>query len=186
MKPIQELVHNFQELLGQVPEFLQPFILMLAATIPFLENEAGVLIGIVGGLNPVLAAAAAAIGNFVSVLLVVMLTSGARTAVTNRVDARAAEAVAAGGSAATLVAARPAQPESKGRIRFKRWLVRFGVPGASILGPLAIPTQFTASILVAGGTSRRWVLLWQGVAILLWTTISTVLIWSALRFVVGV
>ncbi|MGW9405709.1 small multidrug efflux protein [Arthrobacter sp. NPDC055585] len=185
MNPTQELVHNFQELLGQVPELLQPFILMLAAAIPFLEGEAGAIIGVVGGLNPVLAAVAAAIGNFASVALVVFVTSRARTAVTTRVDARA-EAAAAAAGGTTLVAARTAKPESKGRIRFKRWLVRFGVPGASILGPLAIPTQFTASILVAGGTSRRWVLLWQGVAIIIWTTISTVLIWSALTFVVGV
>jgi len=186
MTPTQELVHNFQELLGQVPEVLQPFILMLAAAVPFLEGEAGAVIGVVGGVNPVLAAVAAAIGNFASVALVVLVTSRARTAVTNRVGARAeAEAVAAGGTS-TLVATRVAKPESKGRQRFNRWLVRFGVPGASILGPLAIPTQFTASILVASGTSRRWVLLWQGVAILIWTTVSTVLIWSALTFVVGV
>ena len=186
MNPTQELVHNFQELLGQVPEFIQPFILMLAAAVPFLEGEAGALIGVVGGLNPVLAAVAAALGNFASVALVVLITSRARTAVTTRVDARAEAAAAAAGGTATLVAARAAKPESKGRLRFKRWLLRFGVPGASILGPLAIPTQFTASILVAGGTSRRWVLLWQGVAIIIWTTISTVLIWSALTFVVGV
>ncbi|MFF2824457.1 small multidrug efflux protein [Arthrobacter koreensis] len=183
MNPTQELVHNFQELLGQVPEFMQPFILVLAAAVPFLEGEAGAMIGVVGGLNPVLAAAAAAVGNFASVALVVLVTARARTAVTSRVDARA-EAAAAG--TATLVTVPAAKPESKGRLRFKRWLVRFGVPGASILGPLAIPTQFTASILVAGGTSRRWVLLWQGVAIVLWTTITTVLVWSALRFVVGV
>ena len=186
MNPTQELVHNFQELLGQVPEFIQPFILMLAAAVPFLEGEAGALIGVVGGLNPVLAAVAAAIGNFASVALVVLVTSRARTAVTNRADSRAEAAAAAAGGTSTLVATRVAKPESKGRLRFNRWLVRFGVPGASILGPLAIPTQFTASILVAGGTSRRWVLLWQGVAIIIWTTVSTVLIWSALTFVVGV
>ncbi|MFF2607097.1 small multidrug efflux protein [Arthrobacter koreensis] len=186
MNPTQELVHNFQELLGQVPEFMQPFILVLAAAVPFLEGEAGAMIGVVGGLNPVLAAAAAAVGNFASVALVVLVTARARTAVTSRVDARAESAAAAAAGTATLVTVPAAKPESKGRLRFKRWLVRFGVPGASILGPLAIPTQFTASILVAGGTSRRWVLLWQGVAIVLWTTITTVLVWSALRFVVGV
>jgi hypothetical protein len=64
--------------------------------------------------------------------------------------------------------------------------VRFGVPGASLLGPLAIPTQFTAAILVAGGSPRRWVLLWQAVSIALWTTVITVMIWLALTHVVGV
>ena len=79
----------------------------------------------------------------------------------------------------------PAAPESKGRQRFKRWLVRFGVPGASLLGPLAVPTQFTSAMLVAAGTPRGWVLLWQAAAIILWTTVAAVSIWAALTFVIG-
>ncbi|MFD6771300.1 hypothetical protein ACFWC6_34385, partial [Micromonospora chalcea] len=78
------------------------------------------------------------------------------------------------------------KPESKGRRRFNRWLVRFGVPGASILGPLAIPTQITSAILVGGGTPRRWVLLWQAISIVIWTTVGTVAAWAALTFVVEV
>jgi hypothetical protein len=90
------------------------------------------------------------------------------------------------GSAADAAtrASTPAKPESKGHQRFKRWLVRYGVPGASILGPLAIPTQFTSAMLVAGGTPRAWVLLWQAVAIVLWTTVATVSAWLALQLVV--
>jgi hypothetical protein len=180
MTPTEELVGNFQELVAQVPELVQPFVVMLAGTIPFLEGEAAALIGIAGGLNPVLAAIAAAAGNFLCVLLVVALTSRARTAV---VDRRSAHITAAGAPDGALSAARP---ESKGRQRFKRWLLRFGVPGASILGPLAIPTQFTSAMLVAGGTPRAWVLLWQAVAIVLWTTVAAVAAWAALTFLVGV
>ncbi|SDR77718.1 hypothetical protein SAMN04489752_0230 [Brevibacterium siliguriense] len=43
------------------------------------------------------------------------------------------------------------KPESKGRVKFKKFLTRFGVPGASLLGPLAIPTQITSTILVSAG-----------------------------------
>ncbi len=57
------------------------------------------------------------------------------------------------------------------------------MPGASILGPLAIPTQFTSAILVASGTPRRWVLLWQAVAIVIWTTVATISVWLALNVV---
>ena len=67
----------------------------------------------------------------------------------------------------------PAKPESKGRQRFRRFLIRFGVPGASLLGPLALPTQFTSAMLIASGVSRRWVLLWQGIAIIIWTGVTT-------------
>ncbi|QEW02769.1 small multidrug efflux protein [Microbacterium lushaniae] len=193
MNPLQELVSNFQQLVSQVPELVQPLIVMLAAAIPFLEGELGATIGIIGGLHPLVAGIAAAIGNFVSVLLVVLLTSGARTAVVRR-PIRVGAGVAAGSSEAsrfdepadTFDQITSAKPESKGRARFKKWLVRFGVPGASILGPLAIPTQITSAILVGSGVARAWVLLWQAVAIIFWTTVTTVSVWAALTFVVGV
>lgn len=58
---------------------------------------------------------------------------------------------------------------TKGRARLRRWVVRFGVPGASILAPLALPTMLTAAFFVASGVSKRWVILWQAIAIVLWT-----------------
>ena len=78
-----------------------------------------------------------------------------------------------------------AKAESKRRQRFNRWLVRYGVPGASVLGPLAVPTQLTSAILIGGGIPPRRVLLRQAVAIAFWTTLATVSTWAALTFVVG-
>ncbi|WP_265523000.1 small multidrug efflux protein [Oerskovia flava] len=190
MNPVEQLIINFQELVAQVPEVVQPFIVMLAGAIPFVEGEVAALIGVVGGLPPVVVAIAAVTGNFLSVLFVVAVTARARTAVVDR----RSRLVRVSGAAGTgpSVEGDPFQdtvtkkPESKGRQRFNRWLVRFGVPGASILGPLAIPTQITAAILVGGGTPRRWVLLWQAVAIILWTTVATVSMWAALTYVVDV
>lgn len=190
MNPIEELVNNFREFVAQVPELIQPLIVMLAGAVPFIEGEGASIIGIVGGVNPVVAAVAAAAGNFICVLLVVLLTSQARTAVVNRRSDRVGAAMgttavagSAGGGAAAAEQQAPAKPSSKGRKRFERWLVRFGVPGASLLGPLAIPTQFTSAILVASGTPRGWVLLWQAIAIALWTTIATVSVLLALQVV---
>jgi hypothetical protein len=173
MNPVADLIVNFQALVDQVPAFVQPFVVMLAAAIPFIEGEGAGPIGVVGGINPVVAAVAAMIGNFAAVVGVVTLTSRARTAVVTRSQ----------GAGDLLVDERPepeAKPRSKGRERFARWVVRFGVPGASILGPLAIPTHFTSAMLVASGTPKAWVLLWQGVAIVLWTTLITTLAWLAL------
>ena len=194
MNPLHDLISNFQDLVAQVPELIQPFIVMLAGAIPFIEGEGASIIGIVGGLNPIVAAIAAAAGNFLSVLFVVLLTTRARTAVVNRSSVRVGATVGAAASSAVegdekdavLEETASARPESKGRQRFKKWLVRFGVPGASILGPLAIPTQFTSAMLVAAGTPRGWVLLWQAVAIVIWTTVATISAWAALTFVVGV
>lgn len=165
-------VRTFQDLVAQVPESVQPVIVALAGAVPFVEGEGGGIIGVVGGIHPLVAGVAAAAGNFLAVLAVVLLGSRVRTA-------------ALAGRAGPAEPSDEPRPESKGRRRFRRWLVRFGVPGASILGPLAIPTQFTSAILVAAGTPRGRVLLWQAVAIVLWTTIATASAWGALLVVTG-
>ena len=187
MNPIERTVENFQELVAQVPEILQPIIVMTAAAIPFVEGEGGAVVGVVGGLHPVVAGVAAATGNFLCVLLVVAVAARARTAV---VDRRGSLVGVGGGGTRPNVdevfqQTAVAKPESKGRQRFNRWLVRYGVPGASLLGPLAVPTQITAAILIGSGIPRRRVLLWQAVAIAVWTTVATVFAWAALTFVVG-
>ena len=170
MNAVGDPFRTFQDLVAHVPEIVQPMIVMLAGAVPFVEGEGAGAIGVVGGIHPVVAGLAAATGNFLSVLAVVLLSSRVRTA-------------AMAGRAPQVEL--PAEPESKGRRRFRRLLVRFGVPGASILGPLAIPTQFTSAVLVAAGTPRRWVLLWQAVAIVLWTAVFTALAWGVLTAVAG-
>ena len=84
MNPIEQLIAGFQDLVAQVPALLQPLILMAAGAVPFIEGEGAAIIGLVGGLNPVVAGLAAAAGNFLCVVLVALLTSRARTAVTSR------------------------------------------------------------------------------------------------------
>jgi hypothetical protein len=176
-----------------VPEILQPVIVALAGTIPFIEGEGGAAIGVIGGVNPIVAAIAAAVGNFVAVLLVVLLGSRIRTAAVDRRASRKATvatpvtvgagAGARGTDGTDLSVEDDAKPESKGRTKLRRWLVRFGVPGASLLAPLALPTHFTAATLVASGIDKSRVLFWQAIAIVLWTTLVTVSASIALRVV---
>lgn len=194
MNIIHDLINGLQELVAQVPELLQPLILALAGAIPAVEGDVAAVIGIVSGINPVVAAVAGAAGNFLSVVLVVLLTSRARTAVVTRTKRRALASVGTGGSdptqgeerAAAFDAAVSTKPDSKGRQRFKKWFVRYGVPGASLLGPLALPSQITSAILVAGGSPRSWVLLWHAVSIVAWTAFATVSAWLALMLVFAV
>ena len=154
--PIVDLIATFQAVVGQVPELARPVVVAAAAAVPFVEGEVAAVIGVFGGLHPVVAGLAAAAGNFVCVVLVVLISARARSAIVGR-----------GVPAAT------GKPQSKGRARFHRWFVRFGVPGASLLGPLAIPTQITAATLVTSGVPTRRVLIWQGAAIVLWTALAT-------------
>jgi hypothetical protein len=212
--PINELVAGFQDLVAQVPDIVQPLILALAGAVPFIEGEGAAMIGVIGGVNPFLAAAAGVTGNLISVILVVLLSSRIRTAATSRRSAKAGrmptaaggvpKGVAAAGGASSPAAtaggasspaaiaggaSSPAaigtltfeseadlanvKPESKGKQKLKRWLVRFGVPGASLLAPLALPTHFTAATLVGSGIPKGRVIFWQAVAIVLWASLLT-------------
>lgn len=162
--PITDLIIGFQNLVAQVPELIQPLIVALAGAVPFIEGEGAASIGIIGGINPVVAAIAGIVGNFVCVAVVVLISSAARVAVTAR----------RGSGAETEVSPR--------REKFRRALSRYGVPGVSLLGPLLLPTQFTAAMLTATGVARGRVLFWQGLAIVLWTTALTLVITGVISF----
>jgi hypothetical protein len=173
---------------------VQPLLVAVAAMIPFVEGELASVLGVWAGLHPVVAALAAIAGNFASVFVVVFFGARIRAAIIARRARRVPTPVPAPAGAAPGVPSSadvPAEstedpkPESKGVQRFKRFLVRFGVPGASILGPLALPTQFTSAVLVSTGVSKGWVLLWQGVAIVLWTTLTTLIATGVLTLVTG-
>ncbi len=182
-----------QDFINQVPEFLQPVMVALVAAIPYIEGEGAAAFGIIAGINPIVAAAAAIAGNILCVVAVVLLGSRIRGGVVARRAARAesqnaaaqtagsasglaastagADAGAGAGSTTTVEADADEQKNhrSKGRAKLRRWLVRFGVPGASLIAPLALPTMLTAAFFVASGVRKEWVILWQVVAIVLWT-----------------
>lgn len=204
--PLDGVIAGFQDLVGQVPDLLQPFIVVLAGAVPFIEGEGSAMIGVIGGLHPLVAALAGATGNLLSVVLVVLLSSRIRAAaaarrarrrgaaaplgaeMTSVTPAGAGSAPARTGTATVTAPAeegRTAKKESKGRQKLNRWLVRFGVPGASLLAPLALPTQITAATLVASGIDKGRVILWQTIAIVLWTGVATISAVGLLAVVAG-
>lgn len=154
--PLTDLVGGFQDLIAQLPPLLQPFVVAGAGAVPFIEGEGAAVIGIVGGIHPVIAAVAAATGNFVCVALLVLLGAGVRTAVT-------------AGRGGTVP-----EPSAR-RQKFQRAFARYGVPGVSLLGPLLLPTHFTAVMLAGVGVSKGRILFWQAVAIAGWTTVFTLI-----------
>lgn len=184
------LIDTFQDLVAQVPEIVQPLIVALAGAVPFIEGEGAAGIGIIGGINPVVAVIAGVLGNFICVVAVVMLGSGARRAVVTRRRGRAgARSLVTAGATAPGTEPHDTQtiPGARDTARTRKFqtaLSRYGVPGVSLLGPLLLPTQFTATMLAASGVSTRRVLLWQAIAIVGWSTIVAVLL-SGVVSVVG-
>lgn len=173
------LIETFQDWVAQVPELIQPLIVALAGAIPFIEGEGAVTIGILGGIPPVVAAIAAMVGNFLCVAVLVLLSSGARQAVVTRHRSHVA-ANAGGGS---VVDTLPETTSTRSQ-KFQRAFVRYGVPGVSLLGPLLLPTQFTATMLAAAGVAKARILLWQGIAIVLWTTAFAIIVSGVVSAVV--
>ena len=53
----------------------------------------------------------------------------------------------------------------------------------SLLGPLLLPTQFTAAALTSTGVPPMRVIAWQAAAIVLWTTVITLIITGVIRAV---
>lgn len=82
------IIDTFQDLVGQVNEFVQPLIIAAAGAVPFVEGEGAASIGVLGGVNPVVATISAIVGNFLCVAVLVLLSSRARTAVVTRNRAR--------------------------------------------------------------------------------------------------
>ncbi|GAA4697182.1 hypothetical protein APR04_004426 [Promicromonospora umidemergens] len=179
-----DLVDTLQDLVGQVPELVQPLIVAAAGAIPFIEGEGGAAIGILGGIHPVVAAIAAMAGNFLVVAALVLLGSGAHDAVVtrHRAKVRARDGVPVGGPAPGAAPDDGLDDNLDGgrssvrRAKFQRAYERYGVPGVSLLGPLLLPTHFTATMLAASGVGKARILIWQALAIIGWTTVTAVVI----------
>lgn len=133
-----------------LPPALQWLGIILISAIPFVESFFGAPIGILVGLHPVVAIVTAVVGNMLSLILVVYVAHWVRTAILHK---------------------RPQQMDpqkSAKREKVRRIFDRFGVPGVSILGPLALPSQFTAPLMVSFGASRHAVMAWMLVSVILW------------------
>lgn len=173
------LIDTFQNLVAQVPDLVQPLIVALAAAVPFIEGEGAVAIGIIGGIHPLVAALAAIFGNFLCVAILVLASSSARQAIVTSRNRKRELALAGGGEIVAedvLEDSTDSERKKARKAKFLRALERYGVPGVSLLGPLLLPTQFTATMLAAVGVNKARILFWQGVAIVGWTTIITVIL----------
>ncbi|WP_017794480.1 hypothetical protein [Leucobacter salsicius] len=150
------MIDALQNFTTSLPEFFQWFGVLLISAIPFVESYFGSAIGVIAGINPIVAVGAAIVGNILSMLAFVLSSHSVRT----KVQARAG-AVQAGDL-------KPLSPRrEKLRERFDRW----GVPGVSLLGQLLLPSQITSAAMVSFGASKNTVILWQVISIILWGTV---------------
>lgn len=163
------MIEALQDFAGSFPTYIQWLAVMLVAAIPFVESYFGALIGVVIGLPPVVAVAAAVVGNVISMLAFVMSASRVREKVV------AGRRTTAGAGGVAIAEHEPVAQESARRQKLRRAFDRFGVPGVSLLGQTILPSQITSAAMVSFGANRNTVIVWQIVSIILWGTVFGVL-----------
>lgn len=136
---------GIREFADGLPEIVQWLVLIVIGAIPYLEAYGAALLGVIAGVNPVLALVAGVIGNVVSMLLFMKAGHAVHRRTTD-----------------------PAQPLSPRRQRLKRALDRWGVAVVSLIGPSILPSQITAAALVGFGARRQQVIFWTVISIILW------------------
>lgn len=123
----------------------------VAAATPTVEILLVIPAGIVAGLPPVPTALVAAIGNFATLVPVILGGERLRRWWALR---------------------RGRDPDSTGsshrRARVRRLLRRYGVPGLALLGPLVTGVHVAAFGAVAAGARRGVTLLWFAAALAVW------------------
>jgi hypothetical protein len=140
------MFEGLQEFAASFPEWLQWLGVTLVSTIPFVESYFGSVIGVAIGLPPVIAVTAAVVGNVLSMLAFVYGGAAIRA---RRMRGRETE-------------------DTPRRKRLKKMFDRFGVPGVALLGQTLLPSQITSMAMVGFGASRKAVVVWQNVSIVLW------------------
>lgn len=148
------MIDALQDFTAGLPPVLQWVGVMIAAAVPFVESYFGSIVGILAGVNPVIAIVAAIAGNVVSMLIFVLTAHGVRTRARN---------------------GRASTEESPRRQRLRAQFDKYGVAGVSLLGQTILPSQITSAAMVSFGASRNVVIVWQIISIIIWGVVFGVL-----------
>lgn len=139
------MIDGLQQFAEQFPAWSQWFAVAVLGAVPFVESYFGSVVGVLVGLPPVVAIAAAVAGNVVSMIGFVY---GADKVRQRKLDP-------------------DAEPSAR-QVRLRRLFDRWGVPGVSLLGQTMLPSQLTAAAMVGFGASRTLVVGWQIAGITIW------------------
>jgi membrane protein YqaA with SNARE-associated domain len=141
------MIDAMQDFTSSLPPVLQWLGVMVAAAVPFIESYFGSVIGVLAGIDPVIAIAAAIAGNVISMLVFVLGAHRVRSKV---------------------VSARTAKEPSARRQKLRAQFDKYGVAGVSLLGQTILPSQITSAAMVSFGASKNAVIMWQIISIILW------------------
>lgn len=157
---------QFLQQLQDSNPLLQFLGVMLVAMIPFIEGYFSVPVGIAIGFSPVMTIAAAIVGNWISVMVVILASDRVKKSLQNKKTSE-----------------RKQEKQNKRLERGQKLFHKYGVPGVSLLGPLLIGDHIAALVCIASGASKRHVMIWQTTAIVVWAVGMGVLVLLGINFV---
>jgi Ca2+/H+ antiporter, TMEM165/GDT1 family len=161
--------------------YLAVFVL---AAIPWIELAAVVPLGILFGLAPVPVGILGFAGNWLTVVLLILLFDQFQQWRLKRKSSRR-EAMAVASEtrmeAGTEVEAEGAEEEAEGAAmtskrgqRAKRIWHRYGLPGLALIGPFFVGSHIAAAVAMAFKAPRRLVTMWMSISLVAWTIVLAV------------
>ncbi|GAB3849353.1 small multi-drug export protein [Nesterenkonia populi] len=151
-------MEGLQDWVEGLPEALQWLGVAALSAVPWLESYSGPFFGIIAGMPWWAALASAVLGNAAVVAALIYMTHGLRSAALSRENPE-----------------EITERKRKRREKIQRLLDKYGVPGVSVLGPFALPSQITAPVMVSFGANRHKVMVWMLISIILWGLLSVIL-----------
>lgn len=135
-------------------------VFIVAAT-PLLEIWIAIPMGLAMGLDPVLTAIAAILGNFIPLLIIV----GFFEKIRNWYESR-----------------YPEGRDSRRLERFRRIWERYGLPVAALTAPASIGTHLAIVIVLTLGTDAKRTLVWMAFSIIAWAAVVTPLAYYGITY----
>ncbi|MFE3574423.1 small multi-drug export protein [Lysinibacillus sp. NPDC059133] len=148
-----------QEFVGQLSELdllLQYLGVFIISFIPFVESPGAAIVGSLIGIPIIIAVIISMIGNWISIMIVILPFNALLTKIRNRHSKKEG-----------FIHNRAI----KARERYDK----YGVPGLALIAPLVASAHIAAFTSLAAGANKRRVIFWHSVSIGFWGILGGVL-----------
>ncbi|MCY7686990.1 small multi-drug export protein [Bacillus altitudinis] len=129
-------------------------LVFILAALPFFEVVGVVPLGILSGLHPVTTAVIGFVGNFLTVLLLIVFVDRFKAWWLKRKEEKHDE------------------KGEKKQLKARKVWERYGLPGLALIGPFIIGSHLAAFMCMSFGTKRKQVTVWMTVSLIMWTALA--------------
>ena len=129
-------------------------LVFILAALPFFEVVGVVPLGILSGLHPVTTAVIGFVGNFLTVLLLIVFVDRFKAWWLKRKEEKHDE------------------KGEKKQLKARKVWERYGLPGLALIGPFIIGSHLAAFMCMSFGTKRKQDTVWMTVSLIMWTALA--------------